>query len=78
MVVALSKIPANKDGQGLLNPVALAKEKYLSSQRGSTELIRAVMGGDHSPTPATSWQAGKKCVTGRKTRMMQTKPKSRV
>ena len=30
---------------GLLNPVTLTKEKYLSYQWGSAELIRAVTGG---------------------------------
>ena len=41
----LSTVPVEKSGLGLLNPVTSAKEKYLSSQQGSTELIWAVMGG---------------------------------
>ena len=45
IVGALSTIPVKKSVQGLLNPVALAKEKYLSYQRGSAELIQAVTRG---------------------------------
>ena len=45
IVGALSTIPVKKAVQGLLNPVELAKEKYLSYQRGSAELIRAVTRG---------------------------------
>ena len=41
----LSTTPSKKSVLGLLNPVTPAKEKYLSSQQGSTELIWAVMGG---------------------------------
>ena len=40
-------MPIKVDGIGLLNTVASAKEKYLSSQRGSAELIRAVTGEGH-------------------------------
>ena len=32
-------------GIGLLNPMKLEQEKYLIPQRGSTELVRAVLGG---------------------------------
>ena len=35
----------NKSGSGLLNPVTPVKEKYLISQHGSAELIRAITGG---------------------------------
>ena len=45
IVGALSTMPVKKAGLGLLNPVTSEKEKYLSSQRGSAELIRAVTGG---------------------------------
>ena len=38
-------LPVKKDRLGLLNPVASAKENELSSQKGSAELIWAVMGG---------------------------------
>ena len=38
-------MPVKKSRLGLLNPVTSAKEKYLSSQRGSAELIRAMTGG---------------------------------
>ena len=37
-------MPVKKSGLGLLNPVMSAKEKYISSQRGSAELIWAVTG----------------------------------
>ena len=35
----------DKSGLGILHPVTSAKEKYLSSQQGSAELIRAVTRG---------------------------------
>ena len=41
----LSTMPVRKSGLGLLNPVTAYQEKYLSSTRGSAELIRAVTGG---------------------------------
>ena len=37
-------MPINLARLSLLNPVTSVKEKYLSSQQISTELIRAVMG----------------------------------
>ena len=44
-------MPVNKYGLVLLKPVTLAQEKYLSSQRGSTELVWAVtVGGAFSNT----------------------------
>ena len=58
IVGGLSKIPIKMAGLGLLCPVISEKYKYLSSQRGSAELIRAVMGGgafsnaDHLWTPS--------------------------
>ena len=42
---SLSMMLANKDRLGLLNKVTSEKEKYPISQRGSAELIHAVMGG---------------------------------
>ena len=45
LVGALSAMPVRKSGLGLLNPVTAYQEKYLSSTRGSAELIRAVTGG---------------------------------
>ena len=39
-----SSVPTEMAGLGLLNPVVSAKEKYLIFQRGSAELIRAMMG----------------------------------
>ena len=45
IVGALSTMPVKKAGLGLLNPVTSEKEKYLSSQKGRAELIRAVIGG---------------------------------
>ena len=44
IVGALSTMPVKKSGLGILNIVMSAQEKYLISQRGSAELIRAVMG----------------------------------
>ena len=41
----LSKMPFRKYSLGLLNTVTSAQEKYLSSTRGSIELIQAVAGG---------------------------------
>ena len=46
VVGALSTMPVNKYGLGLLNTVTFEQEKYLSSTRGSTELVRAVTGGE--------------------------------
>ena len=45
IVGTLSKMPIKVAGIGLLNTVMLTKEKYLSPQRGSAELISAVIGG---------------------------------
>ena len=38
-------MPVKKYGLGLLNLVTSSQEKYLSSQRGITELVQAVTGG---------------------------------
>ena len=38
-------MPVKKDRLGFLNPVTSDQEKYLSSTRGSAELLRAVTGG---------------------------------
>ena len=46
VVGALITMPVNKYGLVLLNPVASAQENYLSSQRGSAELVWAVPGGE--------------------------------
>ena len=45
VVGVLSTIPVKKYGLGLLNLVTSSQEKYLSSTRGSTEIVRAVTGG---------------------------------
>ena len=45
IVGTLSTMPVKMAGLGLMNPVTSVKEKYLSSQWGSAELIRAVTGG---------------------------------
>ena len=39
-----STITVNKSGLGLLNAVTSSQDKYLSSQRGSAELVRAMTG----------------------------------
>ena len=55
IVGSLSTMPVKKSGLGLLNPVTPAKEKCLSSQMGSAELIRGVRGVrsilQHQPPP---------------------------
>ena len=45
IVGALSTMSVKKYGLGLLNPMIPEKERYLSSQRESAELIWAVIGG---------------------------------
>ena len=45
IVGGLSMMPVNKSRLTLLHPVKLAQKKYLSSQRGSSELVRSMMGG---------------------------------
>ena len=45
VVEALSTTTVNKYGLGLLNTVTSDQENYLSSTRGSEELVRAVTGG---------------------------------
>ena len=45
IVGPLSTIPEKKSGSGLLNPVTSEKDKYLISQRATTELIRYLTGG---------------------------------
>ena len=45
VVGVLSKMPVRRAGLGLMNPVTSDQEKYLSSTRGSTNLIWAVTGG---------------------------------
>ena len=41
-------MPVKKAGLGPLNPVTSAQEKYLSSQRGSAEMVQDVTGGGAS------------------------------
>ena len=53
IVGTLSKMPIKVARLGLLNPVTLSKDKYLSYQRGSTELIKAVTGGGKISHTAT-------------------------
>ena len=66
IVGTLSAMPIKVAGLDLLNPVASAKEKYLSSQRGSAELIRSVTWGgsfsnaNHLRTPGEERRDGKK------------------
>ena len=45
IVGSLSKILVKKLVLGLLNPVTLAKDKYLISHRSRAEIIQAVIGG---------------------------------
>ena len=73
IVGALSTIPSEKSGSGLLDLVMSVKENFLISQWRSAELIQAVMGKEKFPTPTTSWRSSKKGVMGRKTRLKQTK-----
>ena len=66
IVGALSTMSVKKSGLGILNPVTSAQEKYLSYQRGSVELVRAVTGGgafsnyDHLRTLGEERHDGKK------------------
>ena len=66
IVGALSTMTIKMDGLGILDPVTSAQENYLSSQRGSAELIRAVTGGgafsdaDHLRTLSEERRDGKK------------------
>ena len=54
IVGTLSTIPIKVAGLVLLNPVMSAKDKYLSYQQGSVELVRAGPGGGgHYPMPTT-------------------------
>ena len=53
-VEGLSTVLVSKAVLELLNPVTSGQEKYLSSTRGSAELIQAVTGGGGSPMPTTS------------------------
>ena len=62
---ALSTTPGRKPGMGLTNIVMSAQEKYISSIRGSAELVRAVTGGrklsntDHLRTLSEERRDGK-------------------
>ena len=66
VVGTLSTMIVKKSGLGLLNPVTSAQEKYLSSQWGSVELVRAVMGvgafsnADHLRTLSEEFRDGNK------------------
>ena len=66
VVGSLSTMLVKKSGLGLLNPVTSYQEKYLSSTRGSAELVRAVMVGkafsnaDHLQTLSEEQHDGKK------------------
>ena len=75
IVGIINAMPINMAELGLLNP---EKKKYLSSQQGSKELIRAETEGGGSLTPVTNRRSGKKGVTVRKTSKSQMKPNSRV
>ena len=48
IIGSISMMTVNKSVLGVLNPVTLAKENYLSSQWASAELILAVTGGGQS------------------------------
>ena len=75
---ALSKIPVKKSGLGLLNPVTSVKEKYLSSQWGSAELIWDVMGGGELSNADQLLALGEERRDGKKSGMTQTTPPSRA
>ena len=65
IVGSLCTMLARKAGLGLLDPVTLAQEKYLSSTQGSAELVWAVTGGgefsnaDHLQTLSEERRDGK-------------------
>ena len=56
----LSTMHIKMSGMGLLNPVTSEKEKHLSSQRASPELIWPRQGEGNYPKPTTYGRSGKK------------------
>ena len=58
----------NKSGLGLLNPVTLAKEKYLSSTRGIVELVRYVTGGGTFSNADHLWTLSEERCDGKQVR----------
>ena len=78
IVGSLSTMLVKKSVLGLLNQVAPAQEKYLSSQRGSAELIQAVMGGGAFSNANHIGTLGEERRDKRKTENPRTKPNSRV
>ena len=61
-------MPANKSGLGLQNLVTSANKKFTSSQRASTELIRALMGESGFSTTYHFHEVKEERIEGRKTR----------
>ena len=76
IVGTLSKMPVKKSGLGLLNPLTSANEKYLISQRASTELIRYLTGEGKLSNSDHPWCSGKKGMTDRKAVITPTTPNS--
>ena len=62
----LSKMQMKIYGLGILNPVPSAKEKYLSSQWGSVELIWAVTGGGALSNSNRPWRIREERRDGQK------------
>ena len=66
VIGAIITMKVKKSRLGLLNPVTPSQEKYLISQRGSTELVQAVTGGgafsnvNHLRTLSEEGRDGKK------------------
>ena len=75
IVGTLSKMPIKVAGIGLLNPVMLTKEKYLSPQRGSAELISAVTGGGSFSNSGHLWTLRGEICDGKKDREAMNKTK---
>ena len=61
-------MPVKKSGLGLLNPVTPVQEKYLSSQRGSAEIVQAVTGGEAFSNADHLWTLGEERCDGKKDR----------
>ena len=78
VVGALSTMLVKKAGLGLLNSVTSDREKYLSSTRGSAELVQAVTGGGAFSNADHLWTLSEKQCDGEKARDIVSNTRSRV
>ena len=75
IVGTLSTMPIKEARLGLLNPATTAKEKYLRSQRVSTELIREMTGGGTLSNADRLQTLGEEIRDGQKYREVANKTK---